>query len=157
VPPLFPVGTECQIAVNGDEIRLLPGLGKSGIVAPKSVVLLFDDAAYGASGFNNGDAVRVQSAYIQSANAGDRDGVERLISDGDAVRVDIGTKCLVVSLRNAQVEYLRLPSDDRGARFVRLLDGPNKGKVVGIPARNLRPIADEDQNQKRNQKAKGKA
>jgi hypothetical protein len=40
-PPMFLLGAEAVVHINGDEVRRVPGLGKSGIVKDDSIVLVF--------------------------------------------------------------------------------------------------------------------
>ena len=96
--PPSPVGSEVEIHVNGDEVRMVPGLGKAGIVARKSIVLLFerDDLAGSASRQRTSLAF---DKYMNATRANDPDGIDVRIKDGDAIRLDVGTKVRVLETR----------------------------------------------------------
>jgi hypothetical protein len=154
--PLLPGGTECEVFLNGDEIRTVPGLGKSKVVTEDTMVLQYwyepvpsaGEVLVGARAAADFLATRppsgedlVSNALEKAIQLGDSTGVEGL----RLPRVTVGTKALVMN----EVGYLSrayvggFPCDRRGGRVVRLLDGQYKGRLVIIPARNLRIVPDE--------------
>jgi hypothetical protein len=136
--PPFPVGSEGEIHVNGDEVRKVPGLGKSRIVTSKSIVLLY---YLGVHDYTAGDRARPYNAYVDAIRANDPDGVDVLVEKGDAARLNVGTKVRVVEGNELDPieSVVGIPRDVNGARWVRITEGELKGKVVALPTRNLRP------------------
>jgi hypothetical protein len=75
---------------------------------------------------------------VNAIQAGDPDGTDVLLEREYAIRINAGTKVRVV--QNPGQGALTVPTDERGTRIVRIIEGQWKGKVVSIPTRNLRPV-----------------
>jgi len=141
--PPFPVGSEAEIYVNGDEVRRGPGLGKARIVTPKSLVLLFERKDEAGS-VSRRRSIQSYDAYMSAIRANDPDGIDGLIKEGDAVRLDVGTKVRVIEAGAGGETVAGLPCAGQGVRIVRITEGEFKGKMVAIPTRNLRPPKEKE-------------
>jgi hypothetical protein len=143
--PPFPVGSEGEIYVNGDEVRKVPGLGKARIVTPKSLVLLFERNDEAGSESRR-RTIQSYEDYMTAIRANDPDGVDVLIKEENAVRLDVGTKVRVIEAQVGIATVALLPCAGLGSRIVRITEGELKGKLVTIPTRNLRlPKARDEQ------------
>lgn len=147
----LPVGSECVLFINGDENKRQPGLAESGVVANDSLVLVipyqavlprnclvFGEGAFAGIPIRSPNMI-VWKAYVDAIQAFDPDGIDGLIDQGHALRLQVGTRVRVIDLRSGAS---LLPCDGRGARTVRITEGQSKRKAVLIPARNLRAIPD---------------
>jgi hypothetical protein len=133
----FEQGSVGVVYINGDEVRKVPGLGKSRIVTHDSMVLIFPWEAYGTI---NDSYQLAYIPYVNAIEAGDPDGTDVLLKDEYAIRVKAGTTVRVTKIQSRKGNLMLLPGDDHGSRQVRIIEGRWKGKVVEIPTRNLRPV-----------------
>ncbi len=155
----FPVGTEGVVYIKGDESDKVPGLTKSGVVSKDSIVLPFDsisgrfvftDGPFKGMGVRVmgraavGDDEKTWKAYVEAIEAFDPDGINILMERGEVARLEAGTRVRVIALLSTKGVSL-IPGDGRMSRKVRVLEGQNKGKVVLIPTRNLRPVVQDDE------------
>jgi hypothetical protein len=133
----FERGSVGVVYINGDEVCKVPGLGKSRIVTPDSMVLVFPRKAYGSI---DGSYQLAYTPYVNAIKAGDPEGTDVLMKSGFAIRVMAGTRVRVTDIQSRKGNPMLLPGDDRGSRQVRIIEGRWKGKVVEIPTRDLRAV-----------------
>ena len=149
--PLFLEGTECEININGDETRMVPGLGRAKVVTPDSIVLeIWHDenlqSTVSTSRFGVPEVSwrvdnRVYDKLYDAIRTGDSDGIDILVRDHDVARLKMGTKVRVTEAFNHHADTI--PCDNRGGRKVRIVEGEYKGQEVIIPARNLRMFPEQ--------------
>lgn len=137
LPPLRP-GEEALVRVVGDEVRLNPQLERVGVVVSRGLFLC--EAVDDDMPDREFERIRaIQHRYRKAIIEGDREGFDGLCDRQLVLPVLAGTRVRVLRDGGPVKTVLEIPCDRRGARDVRILEGPAKGRVVSIPARNLVP------------------
>lgn len=140
----FPIGSEATIIVVGDEVRLLPALGRATVVAPDSLVLVTSVPDEGSPATARRLAFQSDLEFGRAIRTADPEGIREMIARGRAFRVKTGTRVRVLDVILLGTDRIvvadRLPFDRHGKRLVRILEGVDTGKLAEIPTRNLRGI-----------------
>jgi hypothetical protein len=129
----FREGTEATIQINGNEVREVPHLRLSRVIDGDSIVLISPWRQYGSleEGFHS-----VYTPYQDAVLANDFDAINKLVERELVIRVKTPLRVRVVTHSGGGT--MMFPLDQRGMRDVEILEGKWKGRVVCIPAVNLR-------------------
>jgi hypothetical protein len=125
-------GGEYMLVIVGDETRGAPGVARSGAATRDTLILPLGEKA------NESAYIRAQSLYVDALANGDRAGLEDLVGRGGAFRVEVGAKLVVLTFASDGPRLASLPATPGGVWKARVQDGPTKGAIVEVPARNLR-------------------
>jgi hypothetical protein len=134
-----------RVLKAGDEVRLFvplavvtrgdvqtaseyPNAAKAGVVGPDFLVIAVAQAPIrGADRYRDQIDSQTRDDLNAAARVGDRTAVDRMLAEGRAAKVPVDTKLLVT--------YRTPGTPDCRARVV---DGPDAGKIVEVPVRNVR-------------------
>jgi hypothetical protein len=142
--PVFQIGDEAIIHIDKSDIQKNPKLERSGVLTIDSIVLMRE---YGQDRMEQYERARISGELSRGIAAGDADGIDELIKNGDLVRIRVGTRVRVIqafSLEKSVFGYnlfSAIEPDHRGLATVRITKGDSKGKAVHITPRNLRRIS----------------
>lgn len=143
-PRVLKAGDEVRLSAGGDEPRRhrpqsppsvpvtapsdQPNATKAGVVGPGFFVLaVLQVPAPGEDRYRDRLDEMTHVALLDAARVGDRTAVERLLAEGRAARLTVGTRLLVT---------YRIPN--AWECRARVVDGPEAGKVVEVPVRAVR-------------------
>jgi hypothetical protein len=145
------VGDEVIFKLLGDETKGKEKLDRVAVIRNQSLMLpvLVQDVNPADTRAN----YEIITRYIDALNAADRVGLDKLIQRGGVMPVASGTRLVVLEIFRISpsspsfgrwVHYGNIPaSRPDGTCRVRVVDGPNKGKICEVPLRNLAEASKE--------------
>jgi hypothetical protein len=133
-----------RVLKAGDEVRLFvapnvtrgdvgaassyPNAAKAGAVGPDFLVLaVFHSPTIGENRYGDRLDEQTHNEFLIAAKIGDKAAVDKMLAEGRAAKVVADAKLFVT--------YRALNSWDCRARIV---EGPDAGKIVEVPVRNVR-------------------